>query len=822
MANFLVLTTDLPYFPGKHGVDFFNLRHLAKTHCVAVVAPRYESCPAAGVGNLAKAVTELYLWPDQAPPTHLFIGAHVTGALPRWIQLLPASLRRSWLKRQLGIPGQPDDAFERLAILANCAPNLLAALHHRPWQGIILIQSSLAPWLAFLPRMGAKVFYFHDVRSDYLARSTESLARKTVRQVHRQEQFAATEAEAVGFVSALDLQRAENILHLPEARMVSPIPIDTDYYVPPPDDWRKDPRQIVLFTGHLRHPPNVDAVVYFLETVWPLVQQHLPDAVFQVVGLTPHPRVEAAVARARNAELHANVPDIRPYFWNANAYVVPMRYGGGVRQKILEAWAMRVPTVCTHMAVEGIDAESGINCWLVDAPDAMAGKLAEILRADPPVAVIDRAVDQVARVHTTAAASGEFEKLARLGPSQRRQRPYKLLYDLRWMKIGASGGTEQMSHELIHAISRLDHRNSYRAYVPRSTFYDWELDPAFDLQPHFCDPGETRAEGLTAAFVNHVAGSLALPPVLTPEMRSLRTWRKLDFDLVHSMLGYTHPDLACFPCVLTAHDLQHLYYPEFFTPEEWTVRDRLYRESAAKALHVICVSEYTRQDMHRHYQVPLEKMTTIWNIPSHQVWRPPAPALTRSLLADMGVQEPYLYYPGHCWTHKNHTRLVEAFDLIQTHIPKDLHLVFSGRPFPENHPALALIKTHGLDRRIKHLGYRSPLEVRTLLHGCQALVFPSLFEGFGIPVMDAIIAGKPVVCSNRTSLPEIAGDAALTFDPTNIHDIGGRLLEVINDPDRRTALVAATVRRRPLFSARLGAIRTLAVYRQVHEQFFNS
>lgn len=147
--------------------------------------------------------------------------------------------------------------------------------------------------------------------------------------------------------------------------------------------------------------------------------------------------------------------------------------------------------------------------------------------------------------------------------------------------------------------------------------------------------------------------------------------------------------------------------------------------------------------------------------------------------------------------------------------------MFSGRPFPQDHPALKLTKEFNLEQRVLHLGYRSPMEIQALYQNCFLLVFPSLFEGFGMPVAEAIIAGKPVACSNCTSLPEIAGAAGHTFDPTNIHDIGGKLLEIINDPARYAALTAATIRQRPLFSSRVSAMKTLAVYQQVYDEIYS-
>jgi glycosyltransferase involved in cell wall biosynthesis len=100
-------------------------------------------------------------------------------------------------------------------------------------------------------------------------------------------------------------------------------------------------------------------------------------------------------------------------------------------------------------------------------------------------------------------------------------------------------------------------------------------------------------------------------------------------------------------------------------------------------------------------------------------------------------------------------------------------------------------------------------------------VFPSLFEGYGMPVAEAIIAGKPVLCSNVTSLPELAGDAALTFDPNNVDDIAKSLLAVATEPDLRMTLTDAAQRRRPLFSARRSAIQTMSIYQRVHDEFYS-
>ena len=403
----------------------------------------------------------------------------------------------------------------------------------------------------------------------------------------------------------------------------------------------------------------------------------------------------------------------------------------------------------------------------------------------------------------------------------KKKRPFKLLYDLRWMEIGSAGGIEQATYEMISAVSQLDRNNAYRIFAPRSTSTEWDFPTGFQVKCHYSDAVSSQLEVARSFLTNKLSEGLRIPSILTRQMRSLATYRKLDFDIVHSIPSYTRPDMLGFPSVLTIHDLQHLHYPEFFTQEEYVEREKLYRESAERAEHIICISEFTRQDVHRQYDIPLEKMSTVWNIPSRNVWQPLLDIKRISLLAGMQLTSPFFFFPAHCWLHKNHARLVDAFARIVSELPQGTQLVMTGRTFPADHPAAVFIRDNNLSSRIVHLGYRSPLEVRALFQGSLALVFPSLFEGYGMPVAEAIIAGKPVLCSNVTSLPELAGEAALTFDPNNVEEIASSLLAVATDPELRRSLTEAAIRRRPLFSARRSAIQTLSIYQGVHDKFYS-
>jgi glycosyltransferase involved in cell wall biosynthesis len=391
--------------------------------------------------------------------------------------------------------------------------------------------------------------------------------------------------------------------------------------------------------------------------------------------------------------------------------------------------------------------------------------------------------------------------------------PFRVLYDLRWMELGQAGGVEQATYELISAISRFDRKNSYQVFAPRRACWEWEFPPTFQAKRVYSDAGEPSSERFHAFVAGRHASGVGTIRGNQPARE--KEAGEFEFDLVHSTCSYIHPEMIDFPGVLTIQDLQHLHHPEFFSPSELDDRERLYRESAARAKHIICGSEFTRRDVHERYGIPLGKLTTIWNIPSLSAWREIPADKRRKLLAGMGLDGPYLLYPAHGWPHKNHAKLVEAFGRAAPRLPRDLKLVLSGRPFPADHPAASIIKELGLGSRIVHVGFRSPLEFRALMQESLALVFPSLFEGFGMPVAEAIIAGKPVLCSNVTSLPEIAGDAAMTFDPRNAEEIASRIVEVATEPGLRRSLVGAATRRRSIFSAQLSAVRTLAVYESV-------
>jgi glycosyltransferase involved in cell wall biosynthesis len=706
--------------------------------------------------------------------------------------------------------------------LNNIAPHLLEAIRTRHWHAVLLSQSSSAIWERYLPGNLAGCLFFHDIRSDYLGTpGPVSGSARDCRRRKREEQEILKRIDSAAFVSTLDQDRAMQLLH-PKCKIgVVPICVDPDYFKfdpPSPGDGRKD---VVLFTGHLAHPPNIDAALFLLKDIWPLVLRQRPNAICRIAGHSPIESVREAVAVTRNAELHANVRDMRAEFRQSRAFVVPMRFGGGVRQKILEAWACGVPVVTTSMGAEGIESLNEANSMIADDAKSFAQAIIRLLEAPPPAVMANYARSIVVTAHSPARSGPLLSNLIAAAVRRRKDSSAKVLFDLRWMEIGHAGGIEQMTHELVSEISKIDQTNQYRFLGPRKTCLEWAFPRHFNARFDFTDGLTGHWAGLRDQLASDLAHSLGLPPLTSPELAALKRYKQLDFTVVHSLPSYTHPDLMGFPSVLTIHDLQHLHLPEFFSQADIATREHHYRESCAAADRIICVSEYTRQDIHRHYGIPLEKLVTIWNIPSRISALKLSEARRTRVLRQMGIGKPFVFYPAHAWLHKNHLRLLNAFASVQTSLPRGCMLVLTGRPPDASHPASAQLSEMTKQGIACHLGFRTPLEIATLYQCAEALVFPSLFEGFGMPLVEAMMSGCPITCGDNSSLPEIAGDAALIFDASSEDAIAESLTRITTDSALRTRLRRAGHLRVAQFDRESSAQRTIEIYRQVHENHFS-
>jgi glycosyltransferase involved in cell wall biosynthesis len=327
----------------------------------------------------------------------------------------------------------------------------------------------------------------------------------------------------------------------------------------------------------------------------------------------------------------------------------------------------------------------------------------------------------------------------------------------------------------------------------------------------------------------------SLSPLVHPTVRSLETTlgrardrhrqRRADSlrDLIRSerldlwFCPFTElePRISPVPAVITVHDVQHEYYPEFFHPDELRHRRHFYPESCAGADHIITVSEFTRQCVLEKYDIEPAAVSAIWEAAGSDFdWRGTAAEVpaTRKRYA---LPPRYILYPANTWHHKNHLRLIEALAHYRRSHRGEPTLVLTGVGKEGQEALDRAVESHRLQGLVRMLGYVPRADLPALYAGAQCLVFPSLFEGFGIPLVEAMLVGCPIAAANVTSIPEVVGDAAILFDPRDPKDISRALASILNDAGQAAELARRGRARAGLFSASRTAAVTLDLFELV-------
>ncbi|WP_155315360.1 glycosyltransferase family 4 protein [Desulfosarcina alkanivorans] len=254
------------------------------------------------------------------------------------------------------------------------------------------------------------------------------------------------------------------------------------------------------------------------------------------------------------------------------------------------------------------------------------------------------------------------------------------------------------------------------------------------------------------------------------------------------------------PTVCTIHDLQFAGYPQFFEPEDVAYRKSTFLNACRKATMLVAVSDYSRNSAIAYCNLASNKIRTIHSKMAQRISS--TETADTEILKRLEVSpQRYLLYPANFWKHKNHEMLITAFGMACAQgLPQDIKLVFTGAPNARKDFIQNAVGAFSLAHRVAFAGYLNNFEFSILLNNAGGLIFPSLYEGFGLPVIEAMAVGVPVACSNVTSLPEVAGSAAVFFDPKRPLDIAQALIALVNDKALRNQLVEDGYRQSELFS----------------------
>jgi glycosyltransferase involved in cell wall biosynthesis len=283
-------------------------------------------------------------------------------------------------------------------------------------------------------------------------------------------------------------------------------------------------------------------------------------------------------------------------------------------------------------------------------------------------------------------------------------------------------------------------------------------------------------------------------------------WRPV--DVLWSPGNFAAPFLPHpVPQVATVHDLQHHWLPHYFSRATRVQRSAFFAATFLRTRRVIAISEFTRQDVLRRYRLPASKVVTVNQ--GAQSASPPSAEAVRATLRRYEITRPYFYYPAADHPHKNHRKMIAAFERFSERSRANATLVFSGacrEAWPE-------IVREGIGgANVRHLGFlEKRQDVLDLLRGAAAMVFPSEFEGFGLPLTEAQALGTPILASNRAAIPEVVGDGALLLDPLDTEAWASAMERVLADDALRMDLVDRGRRNMTRFSWDRCASETLGV-----------
>jgi glycosyltransferase involved in cell wall biosynthesis len=264
--------------------------------------------------------------------------------------------------------------------------------------------------------------------------------------------------------------------------------------------------------------------------------------------------------------------------------------------------------------------------------------------------------------------------------------------------------------------------------------------------------------------------------------------------------------------VLTIPDIQHEYYPEFFRGEILELRRRLYRGSAERADIVIAISEFTKKSLIEKYGLKPEKCIVAYPSCSSEFRRIEDMNRLDAIRKKYSLPDKFLFYPAGTWPHKNHLKLLEALILLKEKYSFEQKVIMTGIAKNYHKTIMDSVGRLNLDNQVAFLNHVPFPDLPPIYNLAKIMVFPSLFEGFGIPVLEAMSVGLPVVCSDRTSLPEVAGDAALYFNPENPGEMADRIFLLWNDRNLRKDLVMKGLERVNKFTAENTLAKTLTAY----------
>jgi glycosyltransferase involved in cell wall biosynthesis len=288
-----------------------------------------------------------------------------------------------------------------------------------------------------------------------------------------------------------------------------------------------------------------------------------------------------------------------------------------------------------------------------------------------------------------------------------------------------------------------------------------------------------------------------------------------DISLYFCPLLVLDPVLVHIPTVVCIPDIQHEFFPEFFSHEVLEWRKLHFKASADAASALLTLSRFSAETIIDRLVADPKKVFPIHLAADGEFGDAVDDQRCEQVRMKYSLPRVYGYFPANTWPHKNHLRLLDALVTYRDRFGTSPYIVFSGAKDTVHTELVKAIRERNLSDNVQFVGYLPQEEVQYLYRNAAFLVFPSLFEGFGMPALEAMICDCPIICSNTTSLPEVAGSAALYFDPLDPAAIAEAMHRILTDAELRVRLVEDGATRARMFSWRQTTADTVEVFKKV-------
>ena len=346
---------------------------------------------------------------------------------------------------------------------------------------------------------------------------------------------------------------------------------------------------------------------------------------------------------------------------------------------------------------------------------------------------------------------------------------------------------------LVRYLARLDHQTEYVLLCRRED----------------CSLTEQLGENFRAVPEN------APPYSLTEQVRIPLRLRRERIDLFHAP-HYVLPPLTPCRSIVTIHDCIHLMFPQYLPNRlAYAYARAAFRVATRRSARILTVSEASKRDILRFFNVPSDKVTVIHNAIDERFGIAPPDEEVVRVRERYQLSDRFVLYAGNVKPHKNLERLLDAFFILRREGLHDLKLLIIGNEISKYATLRRAVHRYNLHKDVRFLGFVPDETLAVLYRLADAFVFPSLYEGFGLPPLEAMASGTPVLTSNVSSLPEVVGDAAILIDPYDPRSIADGMRRLLTDTALRQDLKARGLARAHQFSWERSVARIREIYKEV-------